>query len=216
MTYAFKIDSTSVPYFATPIAQARLDGATALIDDLRAAIQARRAVHPGLTRSNHLGWHSDTQMLTWGGAAARALADAAITVAKGMSHFNDAPVDDYQWSVSMWANVSPPGALNQIHAHPGQLWAAVFYIDTGADEGAEAGGEILFEDPRYPMATMNNIAFRLIGPDGKPSANQRTLNPKPGDLLVFPAWLRHGVKPYHGTRERISIAININARKPAD
>jgi hypothetical protein len=29
-------------------------------------------------------------------------------------------------------------------------------------------------------------------------------------LFVFPSWLQHGVRPYKGTHERISIAINFS------
>jgi len=29
-----------------------------------------------------------------------------------------------------------------------------------------------------------------------------------GTAFVFPSWLSHGVRPYRGTRERISVAIN--------
>jgi hypothetical protein len=28
-------------------------------------------------------------------------------------------------------------------------------------------------------------------------------------MLLFPAWLSHGVLPYYGTGERISIAFNL-------
>jgi hypothetical protein len=28
--------------------------------------------------------------------------------------------------------------------------------------------------------------------------------------VVFPSWLSHGVRPYRGTHERISIAINFS------
>ncbi|MFL2854856.1 MAG: putative 2OG-Fe(II) oxygenase [Pseudohongiellaceae bacterium] len=33
-----------------------------------------------------------------------------------------------------------------------------------------------------------------------------------GNLIFFPAWLRHGVRPYSGNRERISIAPNIHCQ----
>ena len=35
------------------------------------------------------------------------------------------------------------------------------------------------------------------------------LRPKPGRLVMFPAWLMHQVRPYHGTAERISVAFNL-------
>ena len=32
--------------------------------------------------------------------------------------------------------------------------------------------------------------------------------PKSGQLVLFPSWLRHAVRPYRGDRERISVAFN--------
>jgi hypothetical protein len=32
--------------------------------------------------------------------------------------------------------------------------------------------------------------------------------PATGMMLLFPAWLMHGVRPYHGDRPRISVAFN--------
>jgi hypothetical protein len=34
------------------------------------------------------------------------------------------------------------------------------------------------------------------------------ITPATGMMLLFPAWLMHGVRPYHGDRPRISIAFN--------
>ena len=47
--------------------------------------------------------------------------------------------------------------------------------------------------------------------NGKQKAFQVDLNLREGNLVVFPAWLRHGVMPYRGTGERISVALNIDA-----
>ncbi len=46
-------------------------------------------------------------MLEWGGAAAQKVAETAISVAKRMSHFEEASVDDFEWIATMWANVTP-------------------------------------------------------------------------------------------------------------
>ena len=125
-------------------------------------------------------------------------------------------VDDFDWLVQMWANVSGPGALNHMHVHPGNLWSAVLYIDMGGegpqgDDIQACGGTFYFEDPRFPMSVMHNTRFRFAGPDGQPQPMQPEVAPKRGDLLMFPSWLRHGVRPYKGTRERISIALNVDA-----
>jgi uncharacterized protein (TIGR02466 family) len=169
---------------------------------LEAAILRRRGEEPGIERSNVGGWHSRTDMLAWGGEAAAKLADFAVRMAKRASHFDGA---EPAWSVRMWANVSPPGALNMSHAHPGVLWAAVYYVATG---GADAGGEIYFEDPRFPVPQMTWPGFRAIGADGQPQQAEHRIAPARGDLILFPAWVRHGVRPHKGPGERISIAMN--------
>lgn len=218
--YSYRVEANPVGLFETPIAYCRLQQAENLLHDLLAAIQKNKREDAGLVRSNAGGWHSNTQMLQWGGAAARKLAETAVSVAKRMSHFEESSVDQLDWQVRMWANVTAPGGLNQLHMHPGNLWAAVLYLDKGGDksgdkDGAtdqtECGGELYLEDPRFPLTAMHNTAFRLLGSDGTPQRHQLELNVERGNLVVFPAWLRHGVRVYRGQRERISIAMNIDA-----
>ena len=48
---------------------------------------------------------------------------------------------------------------------------------------------------------------------GKPQQYEEELKLERGNIVVFPAWLRHGVRPYTGKRERISIAMIIDARR---
>ena len=100
-----------------------------------------------------------------------------------------------------------------MHAHPGNLWAAVLYLDMGLvpTSQADEGGTFYVEDPRFPMAAMHNAGFRMKDVNGKQQAFQVDLNLREGNLVVFPAWLRHGVMPYRGTGERISVALNIDA-----
>ena len=92
---------------------------------LEASIRAHQAQQPGIERSNIGGWHSKTDMLEWGGPAAAKLAEMAVRTAKRLSHFEGRDSATVEWDVRMWANVSPPGALNMSHSHPGVLWAAV-------------------------------------------------------------------------------------------
>ncbi|MEM6625890.1 MAG: 2OG-Fe(II) oxygenase family protein [Pseudomonadota bacterium] len=199
--------------FETPIVQASFKNADSLLNELDAAVRQRLADDSeGVQRSNIGGWHSDTFMTQWGGDAARALTDKAITIARRLSSFGEKSHDDFNWTTQMWANVSGPGASNHMHVHPGNLWSAVFYLDMGgAEEDPEVGGAFYFEDPRFPVAVMHNTAFRFVGQDGQPQSWQPEIRPKRGDLLMFPAWLRHGVRPYTGDKERVSIALNVDA-----
>ncbi len=212
-----RVRAAQIGLYETPILHGRLADAAALTAALRTTILDRHAAAPSLARSNVGGWHSATDMLDWGGPAAAALADTAVKMAKRASHFDGRDAATVEWTVKMWANVSPPGALNMSHAHPGVLWAAVYYIDMGvapaaSDGGGEAGGELFFEDPRFPVPFMRLPGFRLIGIDGQPQPIERRLPTEAGDLVLFPAWLRHGVRPHLGTGDRISIAMNIDVK----
>lgn len=191
--------------FETCVLHGRLSGAEAMTEALEAAIRAHMAEHPGLGRSNVGGWHSATDMLDWGGPAAVELADTAVRMAKRVSHFEARDPASVDWSVRMWANVSPPGALNMSHAHPAVLWAAVYYVAVPGE-----GGELYLEDPRFPVPVMTFPGFRAIGADGAPQDVERRILPARGDLVVFPAWMRHGVRPHQGTGDRISIAMNLS------
>jgi len=51
----------------------------------------------------------------------------------------------------------------------------------------------------------------MRGGDGLPQKYQVELKLARGNLIVFPAWLRHGVRAYLGNRERVSVALNIDA-----
>ncbi len=48
--------------------------------------------------------------------------------------------------------------------------------------------------------------------DGDTQKYQMDFNLARGNLIFFPAWLRYGVHPYNGNRERISIAPNIHCQ----
>ncbi|MFM1896299.1 MAG: hypothetical protein RLZZ385_1373 [Pseudomonadota bacterium] len=212
-TYTCRVQAQPVGFFETPVAYGRLVDGEPLMNDLTSAIRQRKAADEGVKRSNIGGWHSDTGMLNWGGPAARQLADTAVKMAKRMTHFKDSSVDAFDWTVQMWANVTPKGGMNDVHVHPGNLWAAVLYLDMGDDGNpdADVGGHFFIEDPRFPMITMRHTGMRMLGVDGNPQDLQPELKLQRGSLLVFPAWLRHGVRPYTGDHERMTIAINIDA-----
>lgn len=217
-TPLLRAEAQHVGFFETPVAYCRLKDAESLLKDLEDRIRENKKEAAGLQRSNMGSWHSETDMLHWGGESAKRLSETATNIAKRMTHFQEANSEDYDWQVRMWANVTPAGGSNQLHAHPGNLWAAVLYLDMGDEvEGdRDVGGAFYMEDPRFPMAAMHNTAVRMVGIDSQPQQYDVEFKLKRGNLIVFPAWLRHGVRPYTGSRERISIAMNIDAkRKPS-
>jgi uncharacterized protein (TIGR02466 family) len=204
--------------FPTPFVLDRLQSAEGirLLREAILAEQARDAA--GVNISNIGGWHSNTQMLEWGGEAARALAYKAMTMADEATVDAGSPqASRYSWIPEMWANVSGAGNANQYHMHPGSFWSAVAYIDDGYEGATDAGlgGELQLMDPRMPMVRMTAPDLRLKDAQGQPQNNEPMIRPQTGLIVMFPSWLQHAVRPFHGIGTRISIAINlIPARKP--
>lgn len=205
------VDAPHIHYlFATPVIETRIVRADALNAALLPVISARHASSPGLMRSNYLGWHSDTEMLAWGGEGAKELAletmRACGRFTTDIGMVNNQP--RYEMGMEMWANVSPPGSSNQNHSHPGCLWSAVYFVDDGGDPES---GPLILVDPRYPMTRMHAPDLLFTDENGKREENRFVILPTPGKLVIFPSWLTHGVRPHKGPRDRISIAMNIQA-----
>ena len=194
--------------FYTPLLEVDLSGEAGLIEALKSAIEANRANSQGVTRSNVGGWHSDTDMLRWGGEPALKLGRHVMENA--LQHTNDNGARGNQprfvFNVEMWANVSPPGASNEAHAHPNAFWSAVFFVDDG---GAREDGHLVLLDPRFPLAQMYNSDLVFVDDERRIPESSHRVTPTPGKLVIFPSWLVHLVRPHSGPRDRISIAINV-------
>ncbi len=148
-------------------------------------------------------------MLAWGGEAARQLGLATLQLCAAHTHDRGMRGDTprFEMRLQMWANVSPPGASNQAHAHPGCVWSAVYYVDDGGDQES---GKLVLNDPRFPMNRMGAPDLLFVA-DGVAEEMRVQIAPEPGKLVAFPSWLLHGVNPHNGTRDRISIALNVIA-----
>ena len=182
---------------------------------LREAIEAERTRDSkGLSISNFGGWHSNTQMLEWGGEAAKALIHKAMTMAdEACVDIKSPDTSRFGWVPQMWANVSDKGDANQYHTHPGSFWSAVAYVDDGYERDTDPGlgGELQLLDPRMPMVRMAAPDLHLKDAAGRPVPSEISIRPQTGKIVMFPSWLQHAVRPFHGEGTRISIAINLTA-----
>jgi uncharacterized protein (TIGR02466 family) len=203
---------TLLNVFPTPLVIATMPDAEALNAEIKRIILAREAASESVQRSNHGGWQSSWDLHQWGGAPMqkvlgfiRGIVDEVTVDRTGQHH------PELVWRINSWANVNRHGHGNQFHTHPGALWSASYYVDDGGI-GADAslGGEFEIQDPRGVAPVMYAPYLTFPGPDGAALGEAQRLSPRAGMCVVFPSWLSHGVRPYRGTRERISIAINFS------
>jgi uncharacterized protein (TIGR02466 family) len=198
-------------YFATPVVVATLPDAETLNRDLRRAILERERAGESVQHSNLGGWQSDWELESWGGPAAKRVLDAARDLATRMTADRAGRPVKVAWKTNAWANVNRKGHGNEFHTHPGAYWSGTYYVDDGgiADDPA-LDGAFEMQDPRgvAPAMYAPLLAFAVAG--GQSVGASELIYPRAGQLVLFPSWLSHAVRPYHGDRERISIAFNFS------
>ena len=201
----------TIPLFATPIVVSDVPDAAALNAELRKAIEQRQKAHPGTQHSNLGGWQSTWDMDRWGGAPAIKLLALARNLANRVTADRQGKPVAIVWQANMWANVNRAGHGNEFHSHPGSFWSAVYYVDDGGIAADPSlGGELEFMDPRGPGPAMYAPHLAFAMPGGLSAGANETVPPKAGRLVMFPAWMLHQVRPYRGSAERISIALNLS------
>jgi uncharacterized protein (TIGR02466 family) len=202
---------TLVNLFPTPLVIATMPDADALNSELKRIILAREAATESVQRSNQGGWQSTWDLHQWGGAPLQKVLSFMQAIAEEVTVDRTGKRHELPWRINCWANVSRLGHGNQFHTHPGALWSGTYYVDDGGI-GADPslGGEFEVADPRGVAPVMYAPYLTFPGPDGPALGEAQRLTPRTGMCVLFPSWLSHGVRPYRGTRERISIAINFS------
>ena len=197
--------------FATPVAALEVPDALARNTILTSTILKRRRETPSVQASNAGGWHSDRDIISWGGAPVREILDMAKELANRMTANREGKPARPDWSEMAWANVNGPGDANICHYHPGSFWSGTYYVeDGGCASDPSLGGEFEMLDPRGAGPGMYAPTLKFSGEDGQSVGAAETIRPRPGLLMLFPSWLFHQVRPYRGTGLRISIAFNLS------
>jgi uncharacterized protein (TIGR02466 family) len=202
---------TLLNIFATPLVIANMPGAGELNAELKRIILAREAATESVQRSNHGGWQSSWDLHEWGGEPMHRVLRFVQTIVDQVTVDRAGKHHEIAWRINSWANVNRHGHGNQFHTHPGALWSATYYVDDGGvSSESSLGGEFEIQDPRGVAPVMYAPYLTFPGPDGAALGEAQRLTPRSGVCVVFPSWLSHGVRPYRGLRERISIAVNFS------
>ncbi len=197
--------------FATPIAVGMVPDAEKINIDLEKIILAREQHHPSTQHSNLGGWQSSWDMEAWGGKSAAAILAAGKSLATQLTADRQGHPTPVSWKANCWANINRSGHGNEFHCHPGAYWSGSYYINDGgvaADPGL--GGEFEIQDPRGPAPVMYAPLLTFAVPGGLTLGSSELLSPRAGMMVLFPSWLMHAVRPYHGTQTRISMAFNFS------
>lgn len=120
-----------------------------------------------------------------------------------------------RWSLQGWANVNRLGDYHDPHNHPYAYLSGTYYVrapETRAplrNRSDVRPGCITFYDPR---GAVNMTAIK----DDPQIDPEFTVSPKPGTILMWPAFLMHFVHPNLSEEPRISISFNVVVKNPTD
>lgn len=101
---------------------------------------------------------------------------------------------------SFWINVMAKGAIHAPHIHPHSVISGTYYVTAPPQSGA-----IRFEDPRLAMLMAAPPKKKNARPENRSFVD---VEPKPGMLLLWESWLRHGVEANSARSPRISMSFN--------
>lgn len=113
--------------------------------------------------------------------------------------------------ISCWANVLRFGERLTMHHHDPAFVSAHYTVQSGFEGAADAG----LIDSGYTVYFRPGFADRSHGGDASMAASPWDDDwaigrpAVPGRLFFFPSFIRHEVRPYLGSTQRISIAMDV-------
>jgi hypothetical protein len=120
--------------------------------------------------------------------------------------------------ISCWANVLRSGESLAVHHHDPAFVSAHYQVQSGAGESGDskssgktdAGSTVYFR----PGFLDRSHGGKAAGPTSPWDSDWRISTPPVGGkLFFFPSYVRHEVRPYMGSAERISIAMDVFVNK---
>jgi len=202
MKHVQETDDGFVSLWPTVVLKRVLSDADRANDELARLIETLEERHRDLTTD----YRSDN-LFTMDNVAAAWLKDCVnITVGDYFRHLG---LDyDIRWSMQAWANINRFGDYHDYHNHPHAYLSGTYYVRV--PEGREPlesrkdlrPGRLTLYDPR---ACANMTAIK-----GDPYVDpEYTVDPQPGMILMWPAFINHFVHPNLSRQARISISFNV-------
>jgi uncharacterized protein (TIGR02466 family) len=153
--------------------------------------------NPGVKKTNVNGWHSETNMHEL--PQFKPLVDELFKMQYQV--FKEEWLDREPRLGNMWANINYQGGYNKPHIHPNSLFSGVYYVHAQPNSG-----KLVCNDPRPGIQTV--MPIRKPGKPPKHLWRETHIDPKPGRIIMFPAWLWHCVEPNQSNDIRISVSFN--------
>lgn len=106
-----------------------------------------------------------------------------------------------------WFHVTRRGGFFGLHNHPMATWSGVYCVSPGRNDADKPDSGLLsFLNPA--VASTMYIDMGNYSMQGVYASDVKSFRLEPGQLILFPSWVLHDVKPFEGDGERITVAFN--------
>ena len=205
------------PFFAVPFGIDKLDDCAGLNADLRelfvklAAAGSAYANPRPLTQRPSQVFESRFDLFKWPEPCVQRVKsfclENVLRLVRELNRYDDAMMQRLVILHDSWFHITRRGGFFALHNHPMASWSGVYCVATGRhDEDRPDSGLLSFLNPAVFGAMYLDASTASIR--GPFSYNIRHLRQEPGQLVLFPSWLLHDVKPFEGDGERITISFN--------
>jgi uncharacterized protein (TIGR02466 family) len=204
--------------FAVPFVSATLPNSTRFNDELRRIfIEKTNAgvtyANPNpYTQRNAALFESNFDLFSWPEPAIQKLKAFCCnmlleTVAK-LNQYDVETMQKLRLGADAWFHVTRRHGYFGIHNHPMASWSGVYCVKAGTHDADQPNSGVLsFLNP-FVLNTMFVDAgtaqlaapFNMLG--------KKDFRLEEGQIVLFPSWLLHEVKPFLGDDERITVAFN--------
>jgi len=100
-----------------------------------------------------------------------------------------------------WCHVTDRGGYHDRHIHPNSAWSVIYYLDPGDSDINTASGVNRFYNPV-------SVQYSDGGTLWSSESSSVDIEPKAGDLVIFPSWIQHAAMPYLGETPRYVLSCN--------
>ncbi len=203
--------------FAVPLVTAQWPASASLNPQLRELFLRREAeggrwrnraptmdIPPGL-------FESSFDLFAWPEPGVQALHDFCIGVLlRTVAELNAYTMEDMrnlEMQNHCWFHITRRHGRFDAHNHPMASWSGVYCVASGRHDPDQPDSGILhFQNPHQHANLFLDQGNGRLLPAFSP--NGRSLQLQAGQLVLFPSWLFHEVRPFHGDGERITVAFN--------
>ena len=183
----------SLPLFSSPVLKLYVEENT---DQLNEHIEKADFIRTSAFGANWAYTSSDVRLLKKYPRIERILLNKFKRVAKENFYYKN----DFVISTS-WMSKTDPGGYSQMHMHKNSFYSGVYYFNEYDNDSSA----LEFETPLSAYAD-----FQLIPTEfNMMNSNSWKIWPEKNLLVLFPSYLRHGVRENKSNETRYSLAFNL-------